>query len=161
MAELGWSQRSTLAALTTQYAVTGKQHFADLAKRLVDGLNKLALWDDGMAYFPLEAALVGRRESLSLEVNGRRTPIRPSQAWLALPSTKQGDEAVLCFELRERDESVHIGYDTYEVKYRGDTVTAISPPGKYCPLYERQWIGSPPARFPDPSVPGAPEIDSI
>ena len=101
------------------------------------------------------------RESLSLEVNDRPTPIRSSKAWLALPPTKPGDVAVVRFELRERDESVHIGYDTYQVKYRGDTVTAISPPGKYCPLYERQWIASPPAQFPDPSVPGASEIDSI
>ena len=102
-----------------------------------------------------------RRESLSLELNGRPTPIRSTKAWLALPPTKQGDVAVLRFELREREESVHIGYDTFEVKYRGDTVTAISPAGKYCPLYERQWIASPPAEIPDPSVPNATEIDSI
>ena len=102
-----------------------------------------------------------RRESLSLEVNARPTPIRSSKAWLALPPTKPGDVAVVRFELRERDESVHIGYDTYEVKYRGDTVIAISPPGKFCPLYERGWVASAPAELPDPTAASAPEIDSI
>ena len=102
-----------------------------------------------------------RRGSITLEVNGRSTPVNSTKAWLALPTTKQGDVAVLRFDLRERDESVHIGYDTYEVRYRGDTVTAMSPPGKYCPLYERQWVRSQPPEIPDPSVPTAAEIDSI
>ena len=75
VADLAWSQRSTLAGLTTQYEVTGEQHFADLAKRLVDGLHKLALWDDGMAYFPLEATrihpLSARRMVWQAHADGR------------------------------------------------------------------------------------------
>ena len=100
-------------------------------------------------------------KSLNLEINGQTRPIQTAEEWLALPPPRKGDVAIVRFDLPERPESVHVGYDTYEVKYRGDTVTAISPPGKYCPLYERQWISSPPAQLPDPSVPAAPEIDSI
>ena len=100
-------------------------------------------------------------QSLKLEVNGRTTPLQSAEGWLPLPPTQKGDVAVVRFDLPERHESVHIGYDTYQVKYRGDTVTTISPPGKYCPLYERQWIQSPPLEFSDPSTPGVPEIDSI
>ena len=99
--------------------------------------------------------------SLKLEMNGRPTPLQRAEGWLPLPPTQKGDVAVVRFDLPERHESVHIGYDTYKVKYRGDTVTAISPPGKYCPLYERQWIASPPAELPDPTAARAPEIDSI
>ena len=100
-------------------------------------------------------------ESIELEVNGRTTPMQRAEQWLMLPPTQKGDVAVVRFDLPERRESVHIGYDTYEVKYRGDTVTSISPPGKYYPLYERKWIAAPPAQLPDPKPARAAEIDSI
>ena len=100
-------------------------------------------------------------ESLSLEMNGQLTAVRATGGWVQLPPTKKGDVAVVRFALPEREESVHMGYDTYEVQYRGDTVTAISPPGKHYPLYERRWIASPPAELPDPHVAHGFEIDSI
>jgi hypothetical protein len=102
-----------------------------------------------------------RGETLSVEMNGRPTGVRAAQGWVQLPPTKKGDVAVVRFGLPEREESIHLGYDTYEVKYRGDTVTAISPPGKYYPLYERQWVSSPPPELPDPRPAAAPEIESI
>ena len=92
-------------------------------------------------------------ESLSVEINGRPTPMRSARGWVQLPPTKKGDVAVVRFGLPERKESVHIGYNTWEVKYRGDTVTAISPRGKYYPLYERQWVSSPPDELPIPAPP--------
>ena len=100
-------------------------------------------------------------ESLSLEMNSQRSQAGKSQDWLQLPPSRKGDVAVVRFELPRRDQSVHMGYDTYEVQYQGDTVTAMSPPTKVCPLYERQWVLSPPPEMPDPTPPRASEIDSI
>jgi len=59
VAEVFWTQRSTIAGLTSQYLLTGEKHYADLAKGVIDGLNTIALWDDGMAYMPREATTVG------------------------------------------------------------------------------------------------------
>ena len=42
--------------------------------------------------------------ALGAGTGGRPTQITSSKAWLALPPTKQGDAAVLRFELGERDD---------------------------------------------------------
>ena len=94
-------------------------------------------------------------------MNSQRSQAGKSQDWLQLPPTRKGDVAVVRFELPRRDQPVHMGYDTYEVQYQGDTVIAISPATKVCPLYERQWVLSPPPEMPDPTPPRASEIDSI
>ena len=84
VAELTWTQRSTLACwLTTQYAITGKQRYADLGRQLVDGLNKLAQWEDGMAYFPLEATQVGRRGDIVYPPEGWSDKRMPTAGWFA------------------------------------------------------------------------------
>ena len=100
-------------------------------------------------------------QSLRVEMNGRPTSVRSAGGWLSLPPTRKGDVTVMRFELPEREESFHVGYDTYQVKYRGDTVIAISPPGQFYPLYERQWATTPSPELPDPIPPRGPEIDSI
>ena len=89
--------------------------------------------------------------SLELKINDRPIQARNVQGWLQLPPTKKGDIAVVRFELTDRSESVHLGYDTYEVIYRCDMVITISPPGKVCPLYERHWIKKPPPELPEPA----------
>ena len=55
MADVTWTQRSTLTALTTLYAATGDRRYADRGRRLIDRLSILAMWNDGAASFPEEA----------------------------------------------------------------------------------------------------------
>ena len=81
VAEMTWTQRGALLGLTTQYAITGEQHFRDLAERLIDGLNKVALWRDGMAYFPVDATKVGSRADILYPPEGWSTDRMPTAGW--------------------------------------------------------------------------------
>ena len=99
--------------------------------------------------------------SLRLEVNRQTIPARPDHGWLKLPRTRPGDAVVLRFDLPEHNEDAHLGYSTYEVTYRGNTVIVISPRGKVYPLYERSWARLAPPALAPPVLPKSPEIDSI
>jgi len=101
------------------------------------------------------------RHSLELQINGRSAPVQADHAWVHLSRAKPGDIVSMRFALPERSESVYMAYDTYEVAYRGDTVIAISPPGKVYPLYQRAWAALPAPELPPPALAHGVEIDSI
>jgi hypothetical protein len=104
-----------------------------------------------------------QRASLTVEKNGETSTARRAGPWLLAPQGKAGDVIVVRFQLPERVERVHLGYQSYEVHYKGDTVTAVAPRGTVCPLYERGWAAGSNPSIADPvDLPGtAKEIESI
>jgi hypothetical protein len=99
--------------------------------------------------------------SLQVAKNGQNQPVERAGPWLRLPRSKRGDVFVVRFDLPERTDRFHLGYQSYEVHYRGDTVTAIVPEGRVSPLYQRRWAAGPPPPVKDPVLPSVPEIDSL
>lgn len=51
-AEVSWAQRGTLMGLTTRYLRTGDEQYLDVARRLVDGLQRVAVEHPDGLYFP-------------------------------------------------------------------------------------------------------------
>jgi hypothetical protein len=100
-------------------------------------------------------------QSLEVRINDRLSAVEADKAWVRLPHAKRGDMVSMRFALPERSESVYMGYSTYEVAYRGDTVTTIVPPGKVYPLYQRTWAAQLAPTLPPPNLAHGMEIDSI
>jgi hypothetical protein len=74
---------------------------------------------------------------LGVFVNGQTRPLRWQGRYLDLGGAQAGDEAVVVFAIQERAIKERIGGTAYEIMLRGNTVVAMDPPGKICPLYER------------------------
>jgi hypothetical protein len=52
VAEIAWGQRGALMGLTSLYLLTGEDRYRDSARRIVDGLNAVALGGSNYAFFP-------------------------------------------------------------------------------------------------------------
>ncbi len=50
----------------------------------------------------------------------------------------RGDVVTLSFPIPERQETTYVEKEKYTVVIKGNEVVNIEPPGKYCPLYQRQ-----------------------
>jgi hypothetical protein len=51
---------------------------------------------------------------------------------------KPGDVVVMSFPIAERTEVVWVEKERYTLVRKGNDVVAIDPPGRYCPLYQRE-----------------------
>ena len=102
-----------------------------------------------------------RQDELRLTVNRRRQDPQIENGWLQVRAASAGDVIILSFPVGDTTEEVDLGYSSYQVRYRGNTVVSISPRGKVCPLYAREWMLQAAPRIKEPAVPRSPEIDSI
>ena len=102
-----------------------------------------------------------RQDQVRLTVNGRNQEPESENGSLQIRAVNAGDAVVISFPLPDSREDVHLGYSSYEVTYRGNTVVAISPQGKVCPLYDREWMLNAHPATADPPALRLPEIDSI
>lgn len=50
---------------------------------------------------------------------------------------KPGDVATLTFPIEERTNVIYIEKQKYTIVRKGNDVVSIDPPGRYCPLYQR------------------------
>ena len=77
--------------------------------------------------------------TVTCSVNGKPRPIRWAGRYLELGSAEPGDILALKFPIAERtvkDEKIGQGKFTFVLK--GNTVVFVDPPGKYCPLFQRE-----------------------
>jgi hypothetical protein len=102
-----------------------------------------------------------RQNQVRLKLNGRNREPEIENGWLQIRAVNASDAVVFTFPLPNSREDVHLGYSSYEVTYRGNTVVAISPQGKVCPLYDREWMSNAHPATAAPSASRLPEIDSI
>jgi len=72
--------------------------------------------------------------------------------YLDLGLIAQGELVSLSFPLITREAEETVSGQTYQVRWRGDTVVGIEPRGTRYPLYERTWMENdvPPMISPPP-----------
>lgn len=129
--------------------------------RLKDGkvkvnllLNRASPWADVDSFIPYEGRVdVKIKQACELSV---RMPewVKPEQAkcqvngtdrslswdgrYAAVGKVKPGDVVTLTFPIFERTDKVQIQGKEYTLIRKGNDVVHIDPPGKYCPLYQRE-----------------------
>ena len=70
-------------------------------------------------------------------VNGESVSPKWLDRYIDVGPGERGDRIVVAFPLSERTVKERIGTQDYTLVVRGSTVVSIDPPGKYCPLYQR------------------------
>jgi hypothetical protein len=80
---------------------------------------------------------------LRYEVNGRNQPVRWQQRFVHAGGVSTGGIVTLRFPISEKVVQATIGNVPYTLQIRGNTVIAIDPPGRNCPLYERTYYRRP------------------
>ncbi len=128
-------------------------------------LNHTSAWADIDSYLPYEGRIdIHAKRSFRLQV---RIPEWASPAaticrvggterrgtfdgrYDELGSIKAGETAVVSFPIGEREVVREIASSTYRLTIRGSEVVHIDPPGKLCPLYQREHYRSSRARLVD------------
>ena len=80
VAELCWSQASTLNALITLFMTTGNCLYKEKAKQLVDGIAKVSISEDRMRFYPVEAKKIGRSDDI----------LYPPEGWKKIKISRSG-----------------------------------------------------------------------
>lgn len=99
--------------------------------------------------------------SVRVQHNGAPATVPVREGYVSLPRAQPGDAVEVRFALDYSEEKFHLGYQSYRIRYRGDTVVSIEPPGKICPLYDRGWASQAAPPVAEPPLPSAREIESI
>ncbi|RKZ71850.1 MAG: hypothetical protein DRQ57_18130 [Gammaproteobacteria bacterium] len=124
-------------------------------------LNRTSPWADVNSYIPYEGRVAIKIkqscESLavrmpewiadgstdvSCKVNDKPCEFTWEGRYLNLESVKKGDEVEVSFPIEERTVEQRIGGIDYTLIIKGNTVVHIDPPGKNCPLYQREHFRS-------------------
>ena len=116
-------------------------------------LNRVSLWADVHSHVPYTGqvdVIIKQPLDLSVrmpqwvhsndvrvQVNGSDRSVRFDGRYVQVGDVKPGDVATLCFPIDERDEVVNIEKRRYALIRKGNDVVVIDPPGRYCPLYQR------------------------
>ena len=79
------------------------------------------------------------RDAVYVELDGKRFPPQwITDRYVSIGALDSGSSAKISYPQRHRTESVTAGGEDFEIQWRGNTVTQISPQGKNCPLYLRK-----------------------
>jgi len=117
-------------------------------------LNRASSWADIMSFIPYKGRVeVKVKQALDLsiripewvvpsetqcEVNNRRRSLSWDGRYAQIGSVKPNDIVILTFPIHERKNVVHIEKQRFTLIRRGNEVVYIDPPGRFCPLYQRQ-----------------------
>ena len=116
-------------------------------------LNRASLWADVDSYVPYEGRVDVRvkrdcelsiripewvsREQVSCKVNDADRGLSWEGRYAALGKVESKDTASLMFPIFERADKVRIQGTDYAIIRKGNEVVRIDPPGRYCPMYQR------------------------
>ena len=116
-------------------------------------LNRASPWADVDSYIPYEGQVdIKMKKTCNLEVripewvkpeqtvctvNGKKKEITFRGRYAQFGRVKKGDVAVTHFPIVERTVRTKIGGNDYTLVVKGNTVVFMDPPGKWCPLYQR------------------------
>ena len=78
-----------------------------------------------------------RAMHVTLSVDGVQTRSQWEGSYLRLGGLRPWQTVSLQYPVRAMEEQVRVGESQYRVRWRGDTVTGMSPAGKVQPLYQR------------------------
>jgi hypothetical protein len=126
-------------------------------------LNRASSWADVHSYIPYEGRVDVRvkkdcelsvripewatAQQTQCEVNGRNRPLSWEGRYGVVGKVKPKDVATLTFPIHERKDVLRIHGREYRLTRKGNEVVHIDPPGKNCPLYQREHYRANSARF--------------
>jgi len=119
---LYFDRDTSAGELRTHLPYEGKLVFATARKRKLQ--VRLPAWCDAGA--------------LKVYVNAKRVAPKVRGRWLALDQLDGGDVVSVNYRLERREGWEVIGGRTFRLRWKGDTVTGIDPPGEIKPLYQRK-----------------------
>jgi hypothetical protein len=73
-----------------------------------------------------------------VQVDGRETPPALVRHYVTLPAVAGGALVTVRYPLREKEEDVRAGGQNFHVRWKGDVVVAVSPPGEREPTYQNR-----------------------
>ena len=77
-------------------------------------------------------------EQVRVQVSGAEREVGWDGRYAEVGAVKPGDVAMMTFPIGERTDVVYVERERYTLVRKGNDVVAIDPPGRYCPLYQRQ-----------------------
>jgi hypothetical protein len=72
-----------------------------------------------------------------VRVNAMDREVSWDGRYAGVGAVKPGDTVTMTFPIEERTDTVWIEKEKYTLVRKGNDVVAIDPPGRYCPLYQR------------------------
>ena len=73
-----------------------------------------------------------------VQVNGEDRQVDWAGRYAVVGEVKPGDEAEMTFPIEERTDTAWIEKERFTLVRKGNDVVAIDPPGRICPLYQRE-----------------------
>lgn len=144
------------ASRTIYYVWENILHFKDgkLSVNLL--LNRASIWAEVDSYIPYEGRvdikikqscknllvripewIENKSEKVICTVNNQIRELKWENRYVNAGEVNQGDEVTVSFPIQERTVKEFIGDKLYTLVIKGNTVVFINPPGKNCPLYQR------------------------
>ena len=77
-------------------------------------------------------------EQVRVRVSGAEREVGWDGRYAEVGAVKPGDVATMTFPISERTDVVYVEGERYTLVRKGNDVVAIDPPGRYCPLYQRE-----------------------
>jgi hypothetical protein len=121
-------------------------------------LNRASVWADVYSYIPYEGQVrlkikspctkvlvrmpewvVSGSQEVKCLVNGKARKFDWECKYIDIGSVNPGEIVAVAFPIDERTVKEKIADKEYTLVIRGNTVISIDPPGKYCPLYQRDY----------------------
>jgi hypothetical protein len=121
-------------------------------------LNRASPWADVYSYIPCQGRVEVRMKEtcsrvlvhapewipagdqhITAQVDGQRRSFTWQDRYLDLGKMRQGSKLVLEFPISERTVKEEMGPNEYTLTLRGNTVVWIDPPGRICPLFQRDY----------------------
>lgn len=80
-------------------------------------------------------------KDLKLCINGKSVPRGDlTDGYVEFSGLKKDDRIQIEYPLLNQETSEEVSGNTYQVNWRGNTVSGINPKGQYYPLFDREWI---------------------
>jgi hypothetical protein len=122
-------------------------------------LNRASAWADVYSFIPYQGRVeikvhqpcknvlvhapewiaTGSNE-ITAQVSGQPRPFNWQARYLNLGAVKPGEQIVIQGPISERTVKEKMGLVTYTLLVRGNTVVSIDPPGRICPLFQREYL---------------------
>ena len=78
------------------------------------------------------------RDGIGITQNGQAIESRRVGSWAVTPILKANERIEITFPLVRRHEQEWVYHELYRIVYEGDTIVAMSPGGRYAPMYPEE-----------------------
>lgn len=153
-------------ARTIYYAWKNILHYKDGELRVNLLLNRASPWVDIHSHIPYEGQvdlklkrgcqeisvrlpewIKCNRDEVQCTVNGNPRRFCWEGRYMNLGEARRGDLVKVRFPIHERIVVERIGYRDYTFAIKGNTAVSVAPPGRLCPLYQREYYRSGKAKW--------------